>query len=91
MLICMENCIHTYDHYITQNALTEDQWLSSFLQIIMILLTYQKYLTENIKVMDTSAIAIARDNKIPIKLFSILEKNCFLKMYNNKIKYSEIS
>jgi hypothetical protein len=42
MLICMENCNHTYDHYITQNSLTEDQWSSSLLQIIMILLTYQK-------------------------------------------------
>lgn len=54
-------------------------------------ITYQKYLTENLKVMDTSAITIARDNKISIKLFSILEKNCFLKMYMNKIKNSEIS
>ena len=54
-------------------------------------ITYQKYLTENLQVMDSSAITIARDNKISIKLFSILEKNCFLKMYNNKINYSEIS
>ena len=54
-------------------------------------ITYQNYLTENLKVMDTSAITIARDNKISIKIFSILEKDCFLKMYKNKIKNSLIS
>lgn len=54
-------------------------------------LSYQKYLTENLKVMDTSAIAISRDNNIPIKLFSILEDNCFVKMYTNKINNSVIS
>jgi uridylate kinase len=41
--------------------------------------------------MDTSAIAISRDNNIPIKLFSILEKNCFVQMYMNKLNHSEIS
>ena len=54
-------------------------------------LSYKKYINENLKVMDTSAIAISRDNNIPIKLFSILEKNCFLKMYLNKLSHSEIS
>ena len=54
-------------------------------------LSYKKYINENLKVMDTSAIAISRDNNIPIKLFSILEKNCFLKMYLNKLNHSEIS
>ena len=41
--------------------------------------------------MDTSAIAISRDNKIPIMLFSIKEKNCFVKMFVNKLSHSEIS
>ena len=54
-------------------------------------LSYKKYINENLKVMDTSAIAISRDNNIPIKLFSILEKDCFLKMYLNKLNHSEIS
>ena len=54
-------------------------------------LSYKKYINENLKVMDTSAIAISRDNNIPIKLFSILEKNCFLKIYLNKLNHSEIS
>lgn len=54
-------------------------------------LSFKKYINENLKVMDTSAIAISRDNNIPIKLFSIQEKNCFVKMYMNKLSHSEIS
>ena len=54
-------------------------------------LSFKKYISENLKVMDTSAIAISRDNKIPIKLFSIQEKNCFVKMFMNKLSHSEIS
>ena len=54
-------------------------------------LSFKKYINENLKVMDTSAIAISRDNNIPIKLFSIQEKNCFVKMYMNKLNHSEIS
>ena len=54
-------------------------------------LSFKKYINENLKVMDTSAIAISRDNKIPIKLFSIQERNCFVKMFMNKLSHSEIS
>ena len=54
-------------------------------------LSFKKYINDNLKVMDTSAIAISRDNKIPIKLFSIQEKNCFVKMFMNKLSHSEIS
>jgi len=53
-------------------------------------ITYQQYLSRNLKVMDSAAITVARDNKIPIKIFSILQNNCFTKVYNNKIGYSEI-
>jgi len=41
-LICMESCENTFDDLIASNELTEDEWLSAFMQIIMILLTYQK-------------------------------------------------
>jgi len=34
-------------------------------------LSYQDVLTRNLKVMDTSAIALARENKVPILVFSI--------------------
>ena len=54
-------------------------------------ITYGKYLLQNLQVMDSAAISVARENKIPIKIFSILEKNCFKKVYNDKTNYSEIN
>jgi hypothetical protein len=41
-IICMENCDNTFDDLIMNNELTQDEWFSSLLQIIMILITYQK-------------------------------------------------
>ena len=53
-------------------------------------ISYDNYLLNNLKVLDGAAVSIARDNNIPIKIFSILTKNCFKNVYNNKQKYSEI-
>ena len=53
-------------------------------------ISYQKYLSKNLKVMDSSAITVARDNNIPIRVFSILQNNSFTKVYKNKTSYSEI-
>ena len=41
-LICMEKCDDTFDNLILNNELTEEEWLSSFMQIIMILIIFQK-------------------------------------------------
>jgi len=41
-LICMENCEDTFDNLILNNELQKDEWFSAFMQIIMILITYQK-------------------------------------------------
>jgi len=41
-LISMEYCENTFDDLILSNELTNEEWLSAFMQIIMILLTYQK-------------------------------------------------
>jgi hypothetical protein len=38
----MEKCEYTFDHLITTSELSDNEWLSAFMQIIMILLTYQK-------------------------------------------------
>ena len=54
-------------------------------------ISYDKYLLKNLKVLDSAAVSIARDNEIPIKIFSILRKNCFKNVYNNKQIYSEIT
>lgn len=40
-------------------------------------LAYQQVLTEDLKVMDTSAIALARENKVPILVFSIHDPGSF--------------
>jgi len=41
-VIGMEYCENTFDDLILNNDLTENEWLSAFMQIIMILITYQK-------------------------------------------------
>ena len=54
-------------------------------------ISYSNYLLKNLKVMDSSAISIARENNIPIRIFSVLKRNCFKNVYDNKIEYSEVS
>ena len=41
-LICMENCDKTLDDLMTRNEIKEEEWFSMLMQIIMILITYQK-------------------------------------------------
>ena len=54
-------------------------------------ITYDTALRENYKVMDASAIALARDNSIPIIVFSLFETNDFLSIVNGKGKFSLVS
>ena len=54
-------------------------------------ITYKKYLNDNLKVMDSSAISVAKDNNIPIIVFSISEKDCLIKTYAGKNMSTEIS
>jgi uridylate kinase len=54
-------------------------------------ITYKKYLNDNLKVMDSSAISVAKDNNIPIIVFSISEKDCLIRTYVGKNKSTEIS
>ena len=41
-VICMENCENTFDDLILSNDLSTDEWFSALMQLIMILITYQK-------------------------------------------------
>jgi hypothetical protein len=41
-VICMEHCENTFDHLIINGNLSDDEWYSALMQIIMILITYQK-------------------------------------------------
>ena len=51
---------------------------------------YSDILAKNLKIMDGSAIALARDNNIPIIVFPINKKNAFLDAIFNKGKYTII-
>ena len=54
-------------------------------------LTYQEVLSRDLKVMDTSAIALARDNKVPILIFSIHNPGAFADVVAGAGKYTVIS
>ena len=54
-------------------------------------ITYKKYLNDDLRVMDSSAITVAQENNIPIIVFSIAEKNCLISTYTGKNKSTEIS
>ena len=41
-VICMEQCENTFDSLIINNELSDDEWFSALMQIVMILITYQK-------------------------------------------------
>ena len=41
-MICMEHCETTFDDLILNEELSQDEWMSALMQIIMILITYQK-------------------------------------------------
>ena len=54
-------------------------------------ISYKKVLDDNLKVMDSSAITLARDNKIPMVVFSIQKNNSFFKAINAEEPHTIIS
>ena len=53
-------------------------------------LTYKEVLTDDLHVMDASAIALARENKIPIVVFAIQTKEAFAQAAEGKGKFTTI-
>ena len=53
--------------------------------------TYDMALQEKLRVMDASAIALARDNNIPIVVFSLFETDDFLSIVEGKGKFSLVN
>lgn len=47
-------------------------------------LSYQKVLAQDLRVMDTSAIALARDNKLPILVFSLQSPGAFAEVVHGR-------
>ena len=54
-------------------------------------LSYNEVLSKDLKVMDASAVAMARDNKIPIVVFSIKEPDAFSRVAAGEGKFTIIS
>ncbi|MCK6453829.1 MAG: UMP kinase [Alphaproteobacteria bacterium] len=53
-------------------------------------LSYMEVLSQDLKVMDTAAIAVARENKIPILVFSIFEAGAFAEVVSGRGRYTII-
>ena len=53
--------------------------------------SYDMALQEKLRVMDASAIALARDNNIPIVVFSLFETDDFLSIVDGKGKFSLVN
>ncbi len=54
-------------------------------------LSYQEVLTQNLRVMDTSAIALARENNVPIVVFSIHKPGAFADVVKGNGTFTVIS
>ncbi|MFV0250602.1 MAG: UMP kinase [Rickettsia aeschlimannii] len=53
-------------------------------------ISYKDVITNSLQVMDTAAIAVARENKLPIRVFSIKEQGNFARVIQDKGKYTTI-
>ena len=53
-------------------------------------ITYTDVLKDNLKVMDMAAIAVARENNLPIKVFSIKKRGNFAKVVQNQGNFTII-
>lgn len=53
-------------------------------------ITYTDVLKDNLKVMDMAAIAVARENNLPIKVFSIKQRGNFAKVLQDQGKFTVI-
>jgi uridylate kinase len=53
-------------------------------------ITYTEILKDNLKVMDMAAIAVARENKLPIKVFSIKQRGNFARVLQNQGEFTII-
>lgn len=54
-------------------------------------LTYMDILTKDLKVMDATAISLARENKVPVMVFSIREKGNFATVMSGEGEYTIVS
>ena len=53
-------------------------------------ISYKELIEKNLKVMDITAVSMARDRKMPIVVFSIKQENALQKILSNQCKYTII-
>ena len=53
-------------------------------------LSYDDVIRKNLKVMDITAITLAKENKIPIVVFSILQKDSLIEIINGNGSFTTI-
>ena len=53
--------------------------------------TYMDILTKDLKVMDATAVSLARENKIPVMVFSIREEGNFARVMRGQGEYTIVS
>jgi hypothetical protein len=104
-MICMEKCIDTFDNLILQKQIqTMDEWFTTLMQIIMILITYQKCFsfthndlhTNNIMFIHTEKKYLyycynKKHYKVPTygRIFKIIDFGRSIYKVNNKILFSD--
>jgi len=104
LVICMEQIENTFDDYILNNELSEDEWFAYLMQIIMILITYQKVFslthndlhTNNVMYNNTTIKYLyycynKKYYKVPTfgKIFKIIDFGRSIYKFNNKIFCSD--
>jgi hypothetical protein len=103
-LICMEQCENTFDDLIIRGDITDDEWFSALMQVIMILITYQKMFsfthndlhTNNIMYVPTNQKFIyyvykKKTYKVPTfgKIYKIIDFGRAIYKFNGKIFCSD--
>ena len=103
-IICMEKCDNTFDDLILHNILTEEEWFSALMQIIMILITYQKVYSFTHNDLHTNNVMYTSTNlkyiyyvykkktyKVPTfgKVYKIIDFGRAIYKYNSKIFCSD--
>ena len=104
LVICMEKCENTFDDLIINNTLTNDELFSALMQIIMILITYQKMFafthndlhTNNIMYIPTNKKFIyytynKKNYKVPTfgKIYKLIDFGRAIYKFNGKIFCSD--
>jgi hypothetical protein len=103
-VICMENCENTFDNLILNGDISDEEWFSALMQIIMILITYQKMFsfthndlhTNNIMYIPTTRkflyyIYKKKTYKVPTfgKIYKIIDFGRAIYKFNGKIFCSD--